>query len=56
MELNINMNVTLSKSFISAPLNIPVWHLLGPFYVDSFLNGSVGKCNVNELHHIILAT
>lgn len=55
-QQNININVTLSESFISGPLHISIWHLLAPFYVDSILNGSVGKCNVNELHHIILAT
>lgn len=39
----------MDNSFISGLLNIPVWHLLAPFYVDCILNGSVGKCNVNEL-------
>lgn len=55
-QLNISMSVTLSEIFVSGPLNISIWHLLAPFYVVSILNGSVGRCNVNELHHIILAT
>lgn len=43
------MDATQPTSFISGPLNIPAWRLLAAFYVDCVLNGSVGKCSVNEL-------
>lgn len=55
-QLKINLNVMLSRSVISGPLNLPIQHLLSPFYADRIWNGWVRKCNVNELHHIILAS